>query len=636
MLNWSGASDRESGLSDMQYKVDSGTWASLGSSAASGSKVLTGLAAGQHTLYVRAKDAAGNYTASPKSLTYYYDSTVPFVQITGPSAGSYVSGTINITGSATDTYFKNYVVEYSRQSENSWTAIGTTQTAQVTNGTLAALNTAALADGVYKIRLTASDNAGSTSVTVQNITIDNTTESSNASITAPVVSALVDGTVDIWGTAFETNFSSAKLEYGASSSPTSWTTIATLSSAATTNSYLASWNTSSLSAGVYTIRLTVTDKTNHTVTKTVQVTLTSRTVIDNLGTSGYNPTADLALGSVNTVNGNFILGVTDLSVAQGKGPAINVSRTYNSLNKTCGLFGWGWTLSIPTLTVNSDNSVDIVTGDGYKLHYTYNSTTGVYTEAAGSCSAPLSYAALTCDSSTGIYTLAYKDDSKTLFDNTNGKVYEKDSLGNTLTYTITPGTITITDAVSRTVTLNIDTTYKHITSMTDFNVTGQGTRTWTYGYDRYGNLASVTAPGNKVTTYTYSPDTHNLLSIATPNEAAALAGDSSYTVKKHVYTYSGYKLATATDKLGIVTNVTYDTANSLTTVTGYYGLTEPKVLKYYYDSYGRLAKLTDALKDTIYTYGDSVNPYLSTKVEKKSGVTSLESESYTYDSMETP
>jgi hypothetical protein len=75
-ISWS-SSDNVSGIDHFEYKLDSGTFQSLGATSSVG---LTNLASGQHTLTVRAIDKAGN--VAEKSVTFKVDTSV--VSLSGP------------------------------------------------------------------------------------------------------------------------------------------------------------------------------------------------------------------------------------------------------------------------------------------------------------------------------------------------------------------------------------------------------------------------------------------------------------------------------------------------------------------------------------------------------------------------
>jgi len=99
------------------------------------------------------------------------DIAKPTVEITSPSKGATVKGTISIAGTANDPYLASYVVEYSSDGIE-WTRIAESNES-VTDNVLATWDTTTVPDGNYKIRLTATDLAGNTNSASVNVNVDN-------------------------------------------------------------------------------------------------------------------------------------------------------------------------------------------------------------------------------------------------------------------------------------------------------------------------------------------------------------------------------------------------------------------------------------------------------------------------------
>jgi len=97
---------------------------------------------------------------------------LPTAIITQPEDGAYINGTINIIGSANDTNFKNYSLERKNIS-SVWIEIRNS-TQPVSEGTLAIWNTTNLEDDDYMMRLTVTDSAFNSNITLINVTIDTT------------------------------------------------------------------------------------------------------------------------------------------------------------------------------------------------------------------------------------------------------------------------------------------------------------------------------------------------------------------------------------------------------------------------------------------------------------------------------
>ncbi|RLF73573.1 MAG: hypothetical protein DRN42_05390, partial [Thermoplasmata archaeon] len=88
-LRWEG--EDLGGIDHYEVKVDDGAWEEVGNAT---EKVLTGLAEGWHTAYVRVYDKAGNYGEA--NVTFGIDSHMPHVRVVFPLNGTYLN-TTNVT-----------------------------------------------------------------------------------------------------------------------------------------------------------------------------------------------------------------------------------------------------------------------------------------------------------------------------------------------------------------------------------------------------------------------------------------------------------------------------------------------------------------------------------------------------------
>jgi hypothetical protein len=83
------------------------------------------------------------------------------VCIAYPGGGATISGIVGIQGTAQNARFQFYKVEYGiGESPTVWNSIGETVSSAVSGGPLMALNTRALPNGVYWLRLTVVDITG--------------------------------------------------------------------------------------------------------------------------------------------------------------------------------------------------------------------------------------------------------------------------------------------------------------------------------------------------------------------------------------------------------------------------------------------------------------------------------------------
>ncbi|MFO1488694.1 MAG: Ig-like domain-containing protein [Verrucomicrobiota bacterium] len=86
-FSWTASTDSGTGVAGYEWKLDSGTYTSIGNTTSTDISA----AAGSHTFYVRAKDNAGNY-GSASSLAFTVDTTAPSVPtLVSPSNGSSTS-----------------------------------------------------------------------------------------------------------------------------------------------------------------------------------------------------------------------------------------------------------------------------------------------------------------------------------------------------------------------------------------------------------------------------------------------------------------------------------------------------------------------------------------------------------------
>jgi len=125
------------------------------------------------TIGTDAKDLAENNMETEHTwnfTTEVSDNTPPIAAITEPDDGACIKGIINIIGTANDTNFKSYSVEWKNTTVD-WIEIQNLNES-VSGGILATWDTTELEDGDYMIRLTVTDNASNSNTTTVNLTVD--------------------------------------------------------------------------------------------------------------------------------------------------------------------------------------------------------------------------------------------------------------------------------------------------------------------------------------------------------------------------------------------------------------------------------------------------------------------------------
>jgi ligand-binding sensor domain-containing protein len=144
-----------SGLS-YSYKLDDASWSEFSESPR---VEYTHLPNGTHAFSVRARDADGNIDPTPAEWTFSIDIGMPNAVIIDPQRDASVVGVVNVVGTAFDTDFEEYTVEYGKgKTPVEWLKVGRSSS-PLRNNVLAFWDTRGLR-GLYWIRLTAVDAFG--------------------------------------------------------------------------------------------------------------------------------------------------------------------------------------------------------------------------------------------------------------------------------------------------------------------------------------------------------------------------------------------------------------------------------------------------------------------------------------------
>ena len=252
-----------------------------------------------YTVTAVATDAAG-LDSAPATAVFTYDTSAPSGSITAPSDNANVSGTVTVSSNSSDSGsgVASALFEYRTSSSGPWTAIGTDVA-----GAPWSVNwdTTGVANGLYDLRVTTTDNAGnsvtssSTAVTVR---VDNTPPT--GTLTAPADGAYVKGSsVTVSSNSADSGGSgvaNATFQRSPAGANT-WTTIGTDAS----TPYSTTWNTTTLADESYDLQVITTDNAGNSTTsptRTVKVDNHAPTIVaDATGTVGsngwYTTTVDL-------------------------------------------------------------------------------------------------------------------------------------------------------------------------------------------------------------------------------------------------------------------------------------------------------------------------------------------------------
>ncbi|MDO8390244.1 MAG: RHS repeat-associated core domain-containing protein [Actinomycetota bacterium] len=304
------------------------------------------------------------------------------------------------------------------------------------------------------------------------------------------------------------------------------------------------------------------------------------------GHDGYS----YSVQGVNASIGAYSESWTDVSVA-GVGPALELTRTYNSSDRRVGLFGKGWTSTYETRVfencVNGD--VTVLFGDGRRETH--------YSNGAGGYITPPGYTTHLTKTGTTGWTLSDTDGSVMTFraDGRLTAIADADAQALSLTYDASSRLTQVSDVVSGRY-LNFGYTGSRVTSVSTNPVTSDGVTApleWRYQYSG-SNLALACDARNN------DPATGWCTWYYVQGGVIRRVTDANGHVDKEIG-YLGGKVAWTEDGAG--NRTTFDYVNSNKTV-----VTDPNghSTTSEFDGYYRLVKTTDALGDvTTYHYDSS-------------------------------
>ena len=333
---------------------------------------------------------------------------------------------------------------------------------------------------------------------------------------------------------------------------------------------------------------------------------------------------------VNVTNGNMYLQQSDFSLP-GSGSAINITRTYNSMIQTVGLFGRGWSTNYDeSIWVYDNYLLRLNMPDGRAVYFARTNTSGPFTSET-----PGFYGQVIKNANNS-FTVIFKDGRVHQF-NAAGRVVSLSDLNNNQTvlgYDANARLTTITDPFGRVLTITPDSLGRVLAiSDTLGNIA-------TYSYGASNELLTVTYPDNSKYQFVYATINGKLLLTtvkdALNNILEAHQYDSqgrAFTSERHggveLYTLSFFSATQTdvTDALGHVTKYFFDKSkgrNVVTKVEGVCSCGNAQTQLWTYDEQLNVTAMTNALNQTTtYTYDANGNRLTSTDT--------LGTTSYTYN-----
>jgi RHS repeat-associated protein len=345
---------------------------------------------------------------------------------------------------------------------------------------------------------------------------------------------------------------------------------------------------------------------------------------------------------VNVTNGNMWLQQTDYQLPS-IGQPIDVTRTYNSIQQSSGIFGFGWMTQYEQFIAPVDDRlVRVYLSDGRAIFFGRNNTTSAFAPVDGK-----DFRAGLVKNTDGSYTLTHKDGRAWQF-NANGRLVSlKDRNNNqtTLTYNVNGQLTAIADAFGGTLSLtpNANGTIHHISDSIGTIATYEYfpdttiLRTVTYSSGaKYKFSYDTTTVAGKIFLATVKDGLDNILETHLYDaQGRAYTSQRQGDVNKYTLDYSQSHYTTVTDALGRVTKYYFDKSRQRNVITKTEGVcgcggSGSEVTNYEYDAQLNLTKKTDSIdRQQIYSYDNNGNPLT---INEKIGTTDLGTETYTYNS----
>ena len=315
-VKWT-AGDAISGIAKVEISTDGTIWTDV---TGINSDTLA-LSDGSHTVYVRAKDNAGNTNMT--SVTFTVDTLKPAVSILTPINGSYNNtGSVLLSWTASDSGSGLSGTEISTDGI-SWTTV---------NGNSRTLT---LEDGAYTLRVKVTDNAGNVNEAIVNVTVD--TALPEVALFSPTGGERINSssvTVQWTSSGTGSPISSTEIKIDGND----WTTV-------TGSAY----SVSSLADGSHTILVKVTDAAGNV--KETSVTFT----VDTKGPTIIHNASGTSVPISSSINVTF-------------SEAMNISSVSVVVNGVSGVLTWDG--NVATFTPSSPlayNTTCLVTVTGKDL-----------------------------------------------------------------------------------------------------------------------------------------------------------------------------------------------------------------------------------------------------------------------------
>ena len=227
---------------------------------------------GSHTLSAQASDPAGNSATASIAVTVANDGVPPTVAITAPTAGATVSGTVEVTATASDDSAQVASVQFKLDGQN----LGAADT---TAPYSISWNTTQTTDGSHTLAAKALDPSGNSATNSIAVTVSNDSVPPTVEITSPAAGATLVGTVTLSASASD-NVKVKGVQFKLDGQD--------LGSEDTSAPYSIVWDTTATPSGPHTLSAKARDAAGNSTTASNPVTLDNPILL-------FNPVADASV-----------------------------------------------------------------------------------------------------------------------------------------------------------------------------------------------------------------------------------------------------------------------------------------------------------------------------------------------------
>jgi RHS repeat-associated protein len=268
-----------------------------------------------------------------------------------------------------------------------------------------------------------------------------------------------------------------------------------------------------------------------------------------------NPYARTSKDPVNTYTGAYLYHHEDTAI-RGRGPAIDLVRSYDGSDPTSGAMGPGWTHNYAMQIVRPDDTTSdlvVISPEGRADRFTYNS---------GTFAAPAGIYTTLVKNSDNTFTVIQKDRTTWSFNESGVLTRLTDRYGNqsTLSYDTGGRLMSVSDPAGRgSLVFGYDGAGR-INAATDWSG-----RVVHYGYDVLGRLTAVTDRENQTITYGYEGTSSRLATMT--DSRGNVAVTNTYDGQGRVVTQKDARGLTTGQQTSFAYNTNAD--NTKTTVVTY-------------------------------------------------------------------